>query len=219
MSPLLWRLRRQYIRVWSAVQIRSSAPQSVKKRKKNSDRRCACLKMVHLPLRCSLSSLTTAMFTGRCTFDHNVLHRHERALCSQHSVLSTTLFVIVTNEPYVHRAVYFLPQCSSSSRTSTMLTCTGRCTLSVIVTTEPYSHRAVYVLPHCSSSSRTNPMFTYTQGGVISIPSFTIVTNETYGHRAVYFLPHYSSSSRTSPPYVYKHNSIYHQYMELLQWP
>ena len=115
MSPLLWRLRRQYICVWSAVQIRSSAPQSVKK----EFRRKVCL-----PQDGALSTAlfivftTTAMFTGRCTFYHNVHHRHERALCSQGGVLSITVFIIVTNEPYVHRAVYFLSHCSSSSRTS-----------------------------------------------------------------------------------------------------
>ena len=157
---------------------------------------------MHFLPQCSSSSRTSLMFTGRCTLYHIVHHRHDRALCSQGGVLSTTMFIVVTNEPYVRRAVYFLPHRSPSSQTSPMFT--GRCTFYLIV-----HHRHKRAL--CS----------HTQGGVLSITSFIIVTNKPYVHihRTVYFLPHRSSSSRTSPSYVHEQNSSYHQYMEVLQWP
>ena len=166
---------------------------------------------VYFRPQCSSSSRTSLMFTAQCTFYHIVRHRHERALCSQGGVLSTTMFIIVTNEPYVHSAVYFLPHCSPSSQTSPMFTRRSvlSTTLLVIVTNEPYVHMAVYFLPHCSSSSRTSPMFTgrctfhpnvhhrhkralCSQGGVLSTTMFIIVTNEHYAdmHRAVYIVRH-----------------------------
>ena len=124
---------------------------------------------MHFLPQCSSSSRTSLMFTGRCTLYHIVHHRHDRALCSQGGVLSTTMFIVVTNEPYVRRAVYFLPHRSPSSQTSPMFT--GRCTFYLIV-----HHRHKRAL--CS----------HTQGGVLSITSFTIVMNELYVHRAVYSL-------------------------------
>ena len=109
-------------------------------------------------------------YTGRCTFYLIVHHRHKRALCShtQGGVLSTSSFIIVTNDPmFTGRCTFYLIVHHRHKRALCSHTQGGVLSITsfIIVTNKPYVHihRTVYFLPHRSSSSRTSPSYVHEQ--------------------------------------------------------